>query len=63
MNSSAVQLLHAVGGIENVRVDKKSLLLSVSAARQRYLTHLEDQKRTNKEKERRENQLKMKLTS
>lgn len=42
--------VRAVGGIENVIVDK-SLLLSVSAARQRYLTHLEDQKRANKEKE------------
>ena len=41
--------VRAVGGIENVIVDK-SLLLSVSAARQWYLTYLDNQKRANKEK-------------
>ena len=46
--------VRAVGGIENVEVDK-SLLLSVSAARQPYITHLGDQKRANKEKEKGEN--------
>ena len=42
--------VRAVGGIHNVIVDK-SLLLSISAARQRYMTNLENQKRLNKEKE------------
>ena len=41
--------VRAVGGIDYVLVDK-SLLLSVSAARQRYMTNLENQKRLNKEK-------------
>ena len=42
--------VRAVGGIDNVIVDK-SLLLSVSAARHWYMTNLENQKRLNKEKE------------
>ena len=42
--------IKAVGGMEKVLVDE-SLVLSVSAARQRYFALLDDQKQAMKEKE------------